>query len=67
MLKQIADSALQNIFKLYSEFEQQIFVAFDKQSAYGDDCFKLLEDHSVLHLAPNGQELFGISWNVKSK
>lgn len=65
LLKQIADSAVLNIFKLYSQCERQIFVAFDKQGSYGDECKKLLESNAVLHLAPHGQELFGVSWNVK--
>ena len=66
LLKQIADNALINIFKLYFQSEQQIFVAFDKQGSYGDEFQKLLENNAVLHLAPNGQELFGVSWNIKS-
>ena len=66
LLKQIADSALINIFKLYSQSERQIFIAFDKQGSYGDECQKLLESNAVLRLAPHGEELFGISWNVKA-
>ena len=66
LLKQIADNALINIFKLYFQSEQQIFVAFDKQGSYGDEFQKLLENNAVLHLAPNGQELSGVSWNIKS-
>lgn len=66
LLKQIADSAVLNIFKLYSQCERQIFIAFDKQGSYGDECQKILEDSAVLSLAPNGQELFGVSWNIKT-
>lgn len=66
LLKQIADSALLNIFKLYSQSERQIFIAFDKQGSYGDECQKLLETNAVLRLAPHGEELFGVSWNVKA-
>ena len=67
LLKQIADSAIEEILKLYSSTGKQVIVALDKQSSYSPLTKQILEGHAVLNLAPNGQELFGRSWSLKNQ
>lgn len=62
VLKQISDDAIENIMKQYIASEKQTIIAFDKQQSYSEKTSELLEEYSVLKLAPNGQELFGRSW-----
>ena len=66
-LKQIADEPLEKIMKLYSNNKKQVFVAIDKKGSYTSDTQKIIEDKIVLHLSPNGNELFGRSWNEKQE
>jgi len=60
----IADEPISNIIKLYTEFNKQVFIAFDKDEAYSVETSKILNKTSVLHLNSNGDELFGYSWGV---
>lgn len=64
MLKQIEDSVLEKLFELYSKTEKQIFIAIDKQGSYTERTSVILEDSVILKLSPNGNELFGRSWNI---
>ncbi|EKB53610.1 DUF2326 domain-containing protein [Falseniella ignava] len=63
IFKQVEDNAIENILKIYSTFDKQIFISFDKQSAYSDEVKSLLYDNHVIELGPNGNELFGKSWS----
>lgn len=67
LLKQIADSAIEEILKLYSSTGKQVIIALDKQSSYSPLTEQILEGHAVLNLAPDGQELFGRSWSLKNQ
>ena len=62
ILKQISDKAIEQILKLYESCGKQVIIALDKLSSYTADSAKILEQHMVLELAPNGKELFGRSW-----
>ena len=62
ILKQISDSAIEQIIDLYSSCGKQVIIAFDKQNSYSEKTYKLLNDAAVLKLSKNGQELFGKSW-----
>ena len=64
-LKQIGDEPLEKIMQLYCKSEKQIFAAIDKKGAYTPDTQKIIDDKTVLYLSPNGNELFGYSWNKK--
>ena len=64
-LKQIGDDPLEKIMQLYCKSEKQIFVAIDKKGGYSPDTQKIIDDKTVLYLSPNGNELFGYSWNKK--
>lgn len=63
ILKNIGDDAIDGIMKLYAQSKKQIFIAFDKQSAYKPDTQKILADNTVLKLSDGNCELYGVSWN----
>lgn len=65
VLKQISDDAIENIMNQYIASGKQTIIALDKQQSYTPKTFELLENYSVLKLAPNGSELFGRSWGKK--
>lgn len=63
ILKQISDDAIENILAQYSTCGKQIIIALDKQDSYSAKTASELEEHTVLRLAPGGDELFGRSWS----
>ena len=65
LLKQIEDHTLGEILKIYMETEKQIFISLDKQNSFSKNTQKILQETAVLHLYPNGGELFGRAWNQK--
>jgi hypothetical protein len=65
VLKQIEDFAIEKLMELYTECNKQVFIAFDKLSSYTEKSQVIIEESKVLELAPNGNELFGVSWNKK--
>ena len=62
-LKQIEDEAIEKILELYSKSTKQIFIVLDKQNSLNKKAQNLLQESTVLHLYPNGGELFGRAWN----
>lgn len=64
ILKNISDVAINGIMRLYVQSDKQIFIAFDKQDAYGAEVQQILESHRVLKLSDNNCELYGESWNI---
>lgn len=67
MFKNMGDEPINNLMKLYSEFDKQIFIAFDKDGAYSEFTQNIINESTVLKLDENGNELFGKSWNIKSE
>ncbi|SYX85305.1 DUF2326 domain-containing protein [Paenibacillus alvei] len=65
VLKQIADVVIEKILKKYIQTDKQIFISFDKKNAYTAESQKILMGTKVLELSPDGNELFGSSWNNK--
>lgn len=63
LFKNLGDQVIDGVIKLYSGFNKQIFIAFDKQKAFSDETFKILDDNTVLRLGDNGSQLFGCGWN----
>ena len=63
MLKQIEDHVLEKVLELYSHTNKQVFIAMDKQGSYTKRAAELLQTTEVLQLSPEGNELFGRSWN----
>ncbi len=66
ILKQISDDAIENILYQYSACGKQVIIALDKQDSYSEKTASELESHTVLRLAPDGEELFGRSWSKQS-
>lgn len=68
ILKQVADEAIDKIITKYSSFtSKQVFIALDKKQSYYQNTNNILTSTKVLELAPDGNELFGVSWNKKTK
>lgn len=63
VLKQISDEAIEKILIKYRSVGKQIFISFDKKSAYSLESQKILKETKILELSANGNELFGRSWN----
>lgn len=63
ILKQISDEAVENILTRYMKSGKQVIIALDKQDSYSERTAEILEKQCVLHLAPNGRELFGRAWS----
>ena len=68
LFKNIAVDVLEKIIYQYSQFKnKQIFISFDNLSNYSQEAKEILVSNRVLSLAPNGNELFGFSWNKKTE
>lgn len=67
MFKNMGDEPINILMKLYSEFNKQIFIAFDKDTAYSSETQRIINNSTVIKLDENGNELFGRSWNIKSE
>lgn len=65
VLKQISDEAIEQILTIYTSVGKQIFISFDKITAYSLKSQEILNETRVLELSLNGNELFGRSWNDK--
>lgn len=65
LFKNIGDEPLNKIIQLYTEFDKQIFIAFDKDESYSNETSQILNSTAVIRLNENGDELFGRSWNIK--
>lgn len=67
ILKNIGDGPVDGIMRIYAQSQKQIFIAFDKQSAYKPATRQILEANTVLHLSKDGCELYGESWNIEKE
>lgn len=65
ILKNISDGSVDGIMKIYESSKKQIFIAFDKQSAYTEDTQQILERNRVLQLSDNCCQLYGRGWNIE--
>lgn len=66
MFQSIEDDQIENIFKIYTQFEKQIFVAFDNEKNFTDELKRIIHDNTVLSLSKGGNELYGYAWNTVS-
>lgn len=65
LLKNMANDSIQNVIKLYSSFEKQIFISIDEIKKYQLEIQEVIKDAMFLKL--DAQHLaFKISWNKKS-
>ena len=65
LLKQIEDSTIEKILELYATTKKQVFIVLDKKDSLPERAQNILQKTKVLHLYPNGGELFGRAWNKK--
>ena len=65
LLTDIGDAPIGKIIKQYIASPKQVFIALDKTQSYSPETDKDLNDHQVLYLSENGEELFGWSWDKK--
>jgi len=61
LFKNIEKPAQENIFKLYTEYEKQIFIAIDEVITYNKESQKIIESNKVLQLT-NDKLLFIKDW-----
>lgn len=69
LLTDIGDTPTAAIVKQYIKIEplgKQVFIALDKTESYGEETDKDLNDHQVLYLSEDGNELFGWSWDHRT-
>lgn len=69
LLTDIGDTPTGAIVKQYIKTEpsgKQVFIALDKTESYGEETDKDLNDHQVLYLSEDGNELFGWSWDHRT-
>ena len=69
LLTDIGDTPTGAIVKQYIKTEpsgKQVFIALDKTKSYGEETDKDLNDHQVLYLSEDGNELFGWSWDHRT-
>lgn len=74
VLKNLSKDTLAKIVKQYASFSsqegmerKQIFISYDSLDSYDADTEKIMKDHAVLELSPNGNELFGWPWNKEAE
>ncbi len=67
LFKNIGQYPMAKIFELYNDFNKQIFIAIDETNKYLETAQHIVNARKVLHLSLNGNELFGYSWNKKTK
>ena len=74
VLKNLSKDTLAKIVKQYASFssqegmeKKQIFISYDSLDSYDADTKKIMKDHAVLELSPNGNELFGWPWNEEAE
>ncbi|WP_233551945.1 MULTISPECIES: hypothetical protein [unclassified Lactobacillus] len=56
---------VEGIMELYEQNDKQIFISFDRQSAYTAETQRILNEHTVLRLFGGDEKLYGQSWNTK--
>ena len=69
VVSNIGDTPTGAIVKQYIKtepFRKQVFIALDKTESYGEETDKDLNDHQVLYLSEDGNELFGWSWDHRT-
>ncbi|MCQ2791922.1 MAG: DUF2326 domain-containing protein [Bacilli bacterium] len=63
LFKQIEDDVIERILACYSNFDKQIFIAFDKQNSYSENVRNILDNKKVIKLGDGAQSLFGKIWS----
>ncbi|MCT4661859.1 MAG: DUF2326 domain-containing protein [Tissierellales bacterium] len=66
LLKNIENSALENIIEIYSHRNKQIFIAIDKLNSYDKNAAQIIEEHKALQLSKD-KVLFIKNWKKQDK
>ncbi|GMA98264.1 DUF2326 domain-containing protein [Pelosinus sp. IPA-1] len=66
LLKNIENSALENIVDIYSRSKKQIFIAIDKLNSYSKNTAQLIESYKVLQLSKD-KLLFIKNWKQENQ
>lgn len=67
MFSDIEIDRFQNIVKLYSKYNKQVFISVDKIGELDEDVRRIIEENCVLKLGRGGDELFGRTWGLDKK
>lgn len=67
LFKEIWDEPVDNIFRLYSTYQKQIFVAIDRINALDDTAKDIINRHQSIRLGLDEDSLFGFQWNLKNQ
>lgn len=66
LFKEVWDEPVDNIFRLYSSYRKQIFVAIDRINTLDDIAKNIIERNQVIRLGLDKDSLFGFQWNLES-
>ena len=66
LFKEMWDEPADNIFRLYSSYQKQIFVAIDRIVSLDDVAQEIIEQHQVIKLGLDKNSLFGFQWNLET-
>jgi len=70
LMDPIEKPALTEIVREYERIrdaKKQVFVSFRSFEFYAEDARPIIEEHKVIQLATNGNQLFGWAWNKEQK
>lgn len=67
LFKEIWDEPVDNIFRLYSTYQKQIFVAIDRVSALDNTVKDIVKQHQSIRLGLDEDSLFGFQWNLENR
>ena len=66
LYKNIESTAITRILSLYKSIpDKQIFISIDEIEKLSKDIQESIKESIVIELMPNGNELYGWSWNTK--
>lgn len=64
-VKNIDKNVTENIYDLYNTFDKQVFAVIDRTNTYDQRMQDIVDNHRVIFLSSDGNELFGRSWAKK--
>lgn len=66
-VKNIDKDVTENIYDLYNTFDKQVFAVIDRTNTYDQRMQAIVDNHRVIFLSSDGNELFGRSWAKKKR
>lgn len=65
LFKEVWDEPVDNLFRLYSSHQKQIFVAIDRINTLDETAKGIIEQNQVVRLGLDKESLFGFQWNLE--